>query len=188
MLTTFRRLGLCVLVTLVPAVSTAADQKRAESHPILAYNFLLEVDGVNAGYFKGVDGLQAQVEVVQHQEGDLVFLRRLATAKLGDIVLERGYTANDDLFKWWKTKRGLARTVKLSLVQYPTRNGKHFPKATARRLCSFTLHEAKLTALQSNEKDGRKETAAKLISRELTHTCQSIILEPGEKPKRRASK
>lgn len=33
-----------------------------------AYNFLIEVDGVTAGYFKSVDGLSARTEVVERRE------------------------------------------------------------------------------------------------------------------------
>ena len=41
-----------------------------------AYNFTIDIEGVNAGYFKGVDGLQAEIEVIEFQDGDDYFLRK----------------------------------------------------------------------------------------------------------------
>ena len=39
--------------------------RRAELDHVGAYNFTVEISGVNAGYFKGVDGLNAELEVVE---------------------------------------------------------------------------------------------------------------------------
>lgn len=176
-------LGLCVW--LLPALAIADEPKLDH---VGAFNFTVEIEGVNAGYFKGVDGLNAEVELVQHDEGDYVFLRqRAAKAGYGNITLKRGYTATDDLFEWWKTQRGLARTVTLSLVQFPTRKGKRIAGASQKKLCSYTLTGAKLTSLQSTKtKDGQREAIATLVAHEVTHTCQNITLKPGEQPKLRA--
>lgn len=40
------------------------------------YNFKVEIEGVAAGYFKGVDGLSTELEVVEFQDGDDLFLRK----------------------------------------------------------------------------------------------------------------
>lgn len=44
------------------AVLCLAPTRRAELDHVGAYNFMVEISGVNAGYFKGVDGLTAVFE------------------------------------------------------------------------------------------------------------------------------
>jgi len=47
--------------------------RRQELDHVGAYNFMVEISGVAAGYFKGVDGLQTELEVIEFQDGDDLF-------------------------------------------------------------------------------------------------------------------
>ena len=81
------------------------DMGRALDH-IGAYNFKVEIDGVTTGDFRPVDGLEAEVEVIEYQDGDDLFLRkRPGRSKFNDIVLKKGYLATQDLQDWWKNCR-----------------------------------------------------------------------------------
>jgi phage tail-like protein len=66
------------------------------------YNFLLEIAGVVQGRFANVTGLSAEIEVVEFREGgDDGVIRKIPGRTIyGDITLERGYTATDDLWSW----------------------------------------------------------------------------------------
>ncbi len=80
--------------------------RRADLDHIGAYNFKVEISGVNAGYFKRVSGLSAEIEVIEFQDGDdLVLRKRPGPARFGDVTLEKGYIATDDLFNWWRAAR-----------------------------------------------------------------------------------
>lgn len=66
-----------------------------------AYNFILEIEGVTAGHFKNVGGLDSETQVVEYQDGDdLVLRKRPGRTKYSNITLKRGYTATDDLWSW----------------------------------------------------------------------------------------
>lgn len=80
--------------------------RRTELDYVGAYNFAVEISGVNAGFFKRVSGLSAEIEVVEFQDGDDLFVRkRPGVARFGDVTLEKGYVVTDDLFDWWRAAR-----------------------------------------------------------------------------------
>jgi phage tail-like protein len=74
-----------------------------------AYHFLLEVAGITAeqktiiGGFKSMSGMSSETEIVEFKQGmDKVVRKKPGRTTYSNIVLERGYTATDDLFKWRK--------------------------------------------------------------------------------------
>ena len=74
-----------------------------------SYNFLLEIAGVTGdarqivGGFKTVSGMDSETEVIEFKQGnDMVVRKKPGRTTFANIVLERGYTATDDLFKWRK--------------------------------------------------------------------------------------
>lgn len=80
--------------------------RRATLDHVGAYNFMVEISGVNAGYFKGVDGINSEIEVIEFQDGDDLFLRkRPGRAKFGDVTLKKGYIVTADLQDWWRACR-----------------------------------------------------------------------------------
>jgi len=80
--------------------------RRAALDHVGAYNFMVEISGVSAGYFKGVDGINSEIEVIEFQDGDDLFLRkRPGRAKFGDVTLKKGYIVTADLQDWWRACR-----------------------------------------------------------------------------------
>ena len=80
--------------------------RRAELDHVGAYNFCVEIQGVQAGYFKGVDGINCEIEVIEFQDGDDLTLRkRPGRSKFGDVTLKKGYIVTADLQDWWKNAR-----------------------------------------------------------------------------------
>lgn len=74
-----------------------------------AYHFLLEVAGITQdmktiiGGFKSMSGMSSETEIVEFKQGmDKVVRKKPGRTTYSNIVLERGYTATDDLFKWRK--------------------------------------------------------------------------------------
>ena len=72
-----------------------------------AYNFLLEIQGIVAdnkiivGGFKSLSGMDSETEIVEFKQGnDTVVRKKPGRTTYANIVLERGYTATDDLWTW----------------------------------------------------------------------------------------
>ena len=71
-----------------------------------SYHFLLEIQGVISdnkvivGGFKSVTGMDSETEIIEFKQGnDLVVRKKPGRTTFANIVLERGYTATDDLFQ-----------------------------------------------------------------------------------------
>ncbi len=71
------------------------------------YNFLLEIQGIIndnkiiVGGFKSVSGMDSETEIIEFKQGnDLVVRKKPGRTTYANIVLERGYTATDDLWTW----------------------------------------------------------------------------------------
>ncbi len=64
--------------------------------------FALQLDGVPAGFFRSLSGISSESEVVEVKSGDGTVRKIPGRLKWGDIVLERGFTATDDLWQWRK--------------------------------------------------------------------------------------
>jgi phage tail-like protein len=70
--------------------------------PFQAFNFWVEIEGILVGGFSECTGLQVETEVETYAEGGLneyphQFRGR---AKYGPLVLKRGITLNDQLWRW----------------------------------------------------------------------------------------
>ena len=82
-----------------------ADNRREHDH-IGQFNFLIEIQGLTAGRFKGVDGLDSETEVIEYQDGDDLLLRkRPGRTKYSNLVLKRGYAdkSMQELWNWRKS-------------------------------------------------------------------------------------
>ena len=73
------------------------------------YNFLLEIGGITGdqktvvGGFKGMSGMTSETEIIEFKQGnDRVVRKKPGRTTYANIVLERGYTATDDLWQWRK--------------------------------------------------------------------------------------
>lgn len=74
-----------------------------------SFHFLLEIQGVVSdtkiivGGFKSVSGMDSETEIVEFKQGnDKVVRKKPGRTTYANIVLERGYTATDDLWQWRK--------------------------------------------------------------------------------------
>ncbi len=71
--------------------------------PYRAFNFRMEIDGITVGAFSEVSGLTAEGDAVEYREGTDVpnTVRKLVgLRKYANIGLKRGYTQNNELWKW----------------------------------------------------------------------------------------
>lgn len=73
--------------------------------PYLNYNFLVEIDGITQAAFKECSGLDSTTEPVQYRQGgENNTIRKLpGKTTYSDIVLKRGLTDSDEIWKWRKT-------------------------------------------------------------------------------------
>ena len=66
-------------------------------------NFKVEIDGVMTGGFKEISGIESEVEVIEYRDGeDMTIRKRPGGMKYGDITLKRGFTDNNDLWRWYQ--------------------------------------------------------------------------------------
>lgn len=72
-----------------------------------SYHFLLEIQGIISdnkiivGGFKSMSGMDSETEIVEFKQGnDTVVRKKPGRTTYANIVLERGYTATDDLWTW----------------------------------------------------------------------------------------
>lgn len=72
--------------------------------PYKAFNFLVEVDGIQSAGFTECTGLSTETDVIEYREGsDRGGIRKIpGLAKFSNIVLKRGLTRNRDLWNWRK--------------------------------------------------------------------------------------
>jgi phage tail-like protein len=76
------------------------------SDPVRVHHFSLEIQGVEEGIFRECSGLNAEVQVIEDYQIDAkgkMILRKLpGPIKFSNIVLRRGITDSDRLWKWWQ--------------------------------------------------------------------------------------
>jgi len=73
--------------------------------PFRGFNFLVEIDGVTSASFSEVSGVAADGDTVEYREGTdaINSVRKLpGLRKFTNIVCKRGYTTNDDLWRWYQ--------------------------------------------------------------------------------------
>jgi phage tail-like protein len=74
--------------------------------PYSAFNFVLDIDGLgeSAG-FSECGGLTSETDIIEYRNGneDHTARKLPGLKKFTNITLKRGYTKNDELWKWRKT-------------------------------------------------------------------------------------
>ncbi|MFW5896061.1 MAG: phage tail protein [archaeon] len=70
--------------------------------PYVAFNYLIEINGIRAGGFSEVSGLDAEIQAIDYRNGDEDFVpRKLPGIKqFPNIVLKRGIIGELDTFEW----------------------------------------------------------------------------------------
>lgn len=77
----------------------------ARNDPYKVFNFIVEIDGINAAGFTECSGLSTTTDVIEYREGnERSGARKLpGLTKFSNIVLKRGMTRSRDLWNWRKT-------------------------------------------------------------------------------------
>ncbi len=78
--------------------------------PYMAFNFLVEIEGLLVGGFSEVSGLESSIEVEEYREGGLNSrVHRLpGPESFPNLVLSHGLTGVDALWNWYdNTRRGI---------------------------------------------------------------------------------
>jgi phage tail-like protein len=72
--------------------------------PYMNFNFLVEIDGINQATFQDCTGLDSTTDPVEYREGgENTTVRKLpGKSTYSNIVLKRGITDSDELWKWRK--------------------------------------------------------------------------------------
>ncbi|MGO9272721.1 MAG: phage tail protein [Terriglobia bacterium] len=88
--------------------------------PLLGYNFAVEVEGLVAGGFSEVSGLQTEIEVQEYREGgvnEYVLKRAGPTKYASNLVLKKGVTDVRTLWKWyWDVAHGKIERKNVSVL------------------------------------------------------------------------
>ena len=71
-------------------------------YPHGKYRFRLEIDGLEAGGFSEVSGFDANIDVIEYREGDMVQtpMKLPGLKKYGNITLKQGLTDSVILYEW----------------------------------------------------------------------------------------
>src|SRR5262245_45498459 len=87
-----------------------------------AFQFMVEIDGIDKARFQEAGGIEASVELIEFREGgDALRMRKLpGHTKHSNLTLKRGYTDDSQLWDWFQQvvdgrTEGYRRNV--SLVQ-----------------------------------------------------------------------
>jgi phage tail-like protein len=73
--------------------------------PYRGYNFRIELDSTSVASFREAGGLTLSTDPVDYREGTdgpLSVRKLTGLRKYTNITLKRGYTQNEDLWKWYK--------------------------------------------------------------------------------------
>lgn len=72
--------------------------------PFVAYNFKVEVSGIQRAGFREVSGLDSAIDVIDYREGgdNTTTQKKPGMTKYSNIVLKRGITADGYLQSWHK--------------------------------------------------------------------------------------
>jgi phage tail-like protein len=76
----------------------------SRNDPYSQFNFQIEIDGVTKAGFSEVSGLTTDTNIIEYREGDeITTVRKLpGLMKYTNIVLKRGWTADQSLWAWRK--------------------------------------------------------------------------------------
>jgi phage tail-like protein len=77
--------------------------KRDDPYP--AFNFLVEIEGIQVAAFSECSGLVSETDVIEYRSGgEAGSARKLpGLRKFANIVLKRGITKDRELWDWYKT-------------------------------------------------------------------------------------
>jgi len=94
-----------IATSVIAAVAVQAPARRPKSDYIGNYNFRVEIEGVDAGQFRSVDGLSCETEVIEYKDGSDPNRIHLLSgpSRCGPIVLTYGAGTNPSLWNWFSS-------------------------------------------------------------------------------------
>jgi phage tail-like protein len=88
--------------------------------PFRSYNFAIEIEGLVAGGFSEVSGLEVDIETQDYREGGVngFIHKRAGPAKYpSNLTLKRGVTDNEVLWNWyWNVVQGMIERKNVSVL------------------------------------------------------------------------
>jgi len=95
-----------------------------------AFQFMVEIDNISKASFQEASGIDASTDIIEYREGG----QALGTRKLpgqtkhSNLVLKRGYTDDDQLWKWYQDVMTGADSIRrhISVVQLDMRGQEKF--------------------------------------------------------------
>ena len=91
--------------------------------------FYVQIDGINQGVFTEVSGLNFEMDVIDVVEGGIPMGKHPGGPKpLGNVILKRGLTKGNDLFKWFKDLyvNGNINYKNVSIILFDAKGGELF--------------------------------------------------------------
>lgn len=80
---------------------SAQSTGRRTHDPVGDFNFVITIDGVEAGAFQKCDGLSFEVDLIEYRESTDIFPRkRPGIKRFGNLKLAKGYVLNSALWGW----------------------------------------------------------------------------------------
>lgn len=76
------------------------------STPYGQYNFLVEIEGIEAAGFSEVSGLSIETEIIEYREGGMRENARIklpGLTKYANVTLKRGFAGSLALYEWLRT-------------------------------------------------------------------------------------
>lgn len=145
----------------------SANQPAQETDAFPNWRFYVEVDGMKQAVFTALNGLQAQMDVSEYEEGgNNGFVHKLpGRTKIGNVTLKRGITRSNDFLKWYmQIAQGKIERRNVSVVMYDVKG------EVVQRWNFVQAYPVKWTGPEFSA-DG---TAAAVESLELAHDGMSL--------------
>ena len=101
----WRRVWLAALMISMLGANTVQTQNDLLRKDVLRrFSFRVEIEGIDAGFFKSVGGLAIETEVIEFREGGSDVIRKLpGVRKYPNLVLKRGFTGDTALYEWFNS-------------------------------------------------------------------------------------
>lgn len=89
--------------------------------PLLGFNFMLELEGVVAGYFTECNGIGSEHEVVEQKvvdkQGHEIIRKLPGRLKFTDVTLKRGITSDLQIWDWRdKVVKGVVKDARKNIT------------------------------------------------------------------------
>lgn len=80
---------------------TDVSSGRRNHDPFIECNFIIEIDGIEAGAFAKCEGISYECDLIEYKTGmDVYPLKRPGIRRFGNIKLSKGYIKNAALWDW----------------------------------------------------------------------------------------